>query len=451
MLLPLINLHRWVNLFINRILFYPILLAGFVMLTQTLHAQELVLSGKIVHQTTGIKVPFANVGIKGTSIGTVSNDQGEFELHFANQYLDDTLQVSCIGFFTFSVPIATVYQQQPARLSIVPRAYALKEVTITPDELSAEYIVNKALLHIPDNYLSQSYLTDGFYREYFSENGSYVGFAEAAVSIFDPIGYPLNMHKASETIKVNQLRVSDIYNKGNYVLYIDLNYALRANLIRNADFWQEFAKQAKSSVVQLQIDSIAYYDEDLVYCIGYKIESKRAGSFEGRLFIRKNDYAVLRLELNALNEMEGREENGAPYQSSTVMTYKDYHGKLYLHYAKASHDVTYYDEGQKYDLAFYSELTITNLQPMKVSPLPEAGKIKPTSIFYQPRYRTFDPDFWQTYSLFEKSPHNRQIIADLEQKRPLKEQYPANGKLKLKRNEPFNSTGSNYYPHNTGY
>ncbi|QQS27512.1 MAG: carboxypeptidase-like regulatory domain-containing protein [Sphingobacteriales bacterium] len=425
---------------------FLMMLIGLVCMTCPVFAQEYVLSGTLINPSSNSFVAFANVGIKNASVGTVSNETGEFELHFDAKYLHDTLQVSCIGFFTYQTPLKSLYQKQPVQLSILPRSYSLKEVTVTPDEISAEYIVNKAMFLIPENYLNHSYLTDGFYREYFSENGNFVGFAEACVSIFDPIGYATNINKPSETIKINQLRVSDIYNKGNYVLYIDLNFALRSNLLRNANFWQNYAGQLKPSVSHLKLDSIAYYDNDLVYCISYRIDTKRAGIYNGRLFIRKTDYAVLRLELSVQNEIEGREENGAPHTSTTIMTFKEFQGKLYLQYTKASHEVSYQADHEQYDLTFYSELFITNLQPMNISPLPENGRIKPASIFYQPRYRTFDPDFWKSYNMFEKSPHNRQIIADLEQIRPLSEQYTANGKLKLKHPEPVSSNSGKIEP-----
>lgn len=419
-----------------------LLLLGMLLPLIVVQAQERVLSGKVRSTTGGQAVPFANIGISGYAIGTVSNERGEFELHFPDQYTNDTLQISCIGYYVYKASVSDLLQYPSLQLALVPRAYTLTEVTITPNELSAEEIVARALKHIPDNYILGSSLMDGFYREYFKENGTYAGFAEASVSIYDPLGYTPNINKAPETVKVKQLRVSDINNKGNYVMYIDINFALRGNLLRNTEFWQLFARQTKSSLTKLTTDSIAYEGNNAIYCISYEVESKKSGIYSGRLFIRKSDYAVLRVELTADNELTGRDENGAPYRSTTVMTYKDYKGKLYLNYVNASHDVVYYDSEQRFELNFYAELTINNINTDRVSPLPDNNRAKLGSIFYHPRYRTYEPEYWQTYNLFENSPDNKPIIADLEKQRPLKEQYAANGKLKYTGSE---ATETDYY------
>ncbi|OWY20601.1 carboxypeptidase-like regulatory domain-containing protein [Sphingobacteriales bacterium UPWRP_1] len=409
--------------------------------TMPVQGQELVLSGKVRSAGGGQAVAFANIGINGYAIGTVSNERGEFELHFPEKFAEDSLQVSCIGYYAYAAPIADLLAMEPVQIALVPRAYSLETVTITPNDLSAGEIVKRAMQHIPDNYIVDPYLMDGFYREYFKENGTYAAFAEAAVSIYDPMGYLPNMNKPAETVKVNQLRVSDICNKGKYVLYIDVNFALRGNLLRNSEFWQLFARQTKTGVERLNTDSVMYDGKQPVYCIGYVLESKKSGTYRGRLFIRKTDYAVLRVEIAADNLPDGREGNGAPYRSKAVMTYKEYNGKLYLNYVNASHDVFYYDyeTQQRYDLNFYAELTINNISTKGVTPLPENTRAKQSSIFYHPRYRTYDPQYWQTYNLFETSPANIQIIADLERQRPLKEQYAANGKLKYTGNEPYES------------
>lgn len=396
-------------------------------------AQVQTLSGVVRQLGQTAPVPFANVGLTGYNLGTVTNEKGEFELHIPPSITADSLQVSCIGFHTQTFPLAQLLQSRQVVIEITPRTYHLQTITILPDEPSAHTIVKHALQRIPVNYLTQSYLMDGFYREYFAENGSYVGFAEAAVSVFDPAGYTAHDDKIAETIKVNQLRVSDLYNKGNYVFYIDLAYALNHNLLRNAPYWQTYANQLKIETSFLQIDSITFYNNDLVYCLSFQLEGKKETTYKGRLFIRKTDYAVLRVELTVLQQQnKTRNDKGLPYLTQTTTTFADYEGKLYMNYAKAGHEVFYTDDNQQaYNLSFYSELFIHRITPMAVNPLPENRREKPISIFYLNRYRTYDPDFWRLYTQFEKSVHNQSIVADLERTRPLRQQYPANGKLKL--------------------
>ena len=403
-------------------------------------AQDLVLSGKVADSNSSEVIPFANLRIQKKNNGTVTNEHGEFELHLAQSNIKDTLIVSCIGYNYLKIPISTIIgSKKNVLLQLVPRSYGLNEVVIKPNQgPTAADIVQKALEKIGDNYLTEPILMDGFYREYFEENGSFVGFAEAAVSIYDATGYaPLSDKKAKKTkfkdneiIAVNQLRVSDIRNQGDYVLYIDLNYALRSNLLRNANYWQEYANDMNAKTVLLNIDKLTYLDKDMVYIISYNIDGKRAGTYKGRLFIRANDYAVLRVEIDADNSENNRELNGAPNKTHAILTYQEQNGKWCLNYINAYHEVNYVLNDKKYALRFHSELTINRVESGNVQPLVLADNTLRGSIFYQPRYRTFDPEYWVDYQLFESSPKNRGIIADLEKPRLLDQQYRANGKLK---------------------
>lgn len=402
-------------------------------------SQDLILSGKIIDANTTETIPFANIRTQKKGAGTVSNEHGEFELHLPQSANKDTLIVSCIGYNYLTMPISSINNHKNITLTLSPRSYGLNEVVIKPDQgPTATDIVQKAIEKIEDNYLTEPILMDGFYREYFEENDSFVAFAEASVSIYDGTGYGYlsdkkgkkTKFKDREIIAVNQLRVSDIRNQGDYTLYIDLNYALRSNLLRNIDYWQDYAKDMNAKTISLNIDKLTYLDKDMVYIISYNIDGKRAGIYKGRLFIRATDYAVLRVEIDADNSENNRELNGAPSKTHAILTYQEQNGKWCLNYINANHEVNYVLNDKKYALRFHSELTINHTESGNVQPLVLADNTLRGSIFYQPRYRTFDPEYWLDYQLFENSPKNKGIITDLEKPRLLDEQYRANGKLK---------------------
>lgn len=408
--------------------------------TLSLSAQSRVISGKVFDKRTQQIIPFAGICMSGTTFGTVANENGEFELHLPTSVSPrDSLAVSSIGYERATFCISDIKTPQKFNIYLAPAAYFLAEIPILASRLSAEELVRKAIEQIPKNYIAEPFMMDGFYREYFKENGNFVALAESSVSIYDGIGYNRvkeKSNKTKETVALNEIRVSDINNKGNYVLYIDINYALRSNIVRNIDYWKKYLERGNYEVQKLAIDSITYDHRDTVFCIGYKLSSRKYGSYEGRLFIRTGDYALLRFEVNALNFLKNREENGAPHQSHAVFNYQEYKGKMYLNYINASHDVLFTENEQLYKLAFFSELQISNVQTRNVTPIPPGQVMDEKSIFYQPRYRTYNPEYWQSYNLFEDSDANDSIIADLERQRALEIQYRANGKLKINMNTP---------------
>ena len=59
-------------------------------------AQETVITGKVIDQTTGEGIPFASVFFKNTTVGTSTNFEGQFELKTSHP--GDYLVASYIGY-----------------------------------------------------------------------------------------------------------------------------------------------------------------------------------------------------------------------------------------------------------------------------------------------------------------------------------------------------------------
>lgn len=56
------------------------------------------LKGTVVNARTAEPVPFANIGILNKNVGTVTNEDGTFQLDVSKLAANDTLRVSCIGY-----------------------------------------------------------------------------------------------------------------------------------------------------------------------------------------------------------------------------------------------------------------------------------------------------------------------------------------------------------------
>jgi hypothetical protein len=59
---------------------------------------QLNLKGIILDETSGQVIPYANIGIVGKPVGTVSNELGEFSFMVNPTLLSDSIKVSCIGY-----------------------------------------------------------------------------------------------------------------------------------------------------------------------------------------------------------------------------------------------------------------------------------------------------------------------------------------------------------------
>ena len=86
-----------------------------------------------VADETGVPLPFANVGVVNTLVGTVTDDNGRFTLYLTESVrLTDTVQISLLGYKSDRRPVgqlAEVLQAKPV-ITLMLRPAQLAEVTV---------------------------------------------------------------------------------------------------------------------------------------------------------------------------------------------------------------------------------------------------------------------------------------------------------------------------------
>ncbi|AZQ64029.1 carboxypeptidase-like regulatory domain-containing protein [Flammeovirga pectinis] len=90
-----------------------------------------IIKGKIINTENGKAVSYVNIGIKGSSIGTVSNLDGSFLIAIPKSYQIDntTCIISCIGYTEQSILIDTL-REENITLKLVPSTRVLNDVVI---------------------------------------------------------------------------------------------------------------------------------------------------------------------------------------------------------------------------------------------------------------------------------------------------------------------------------
>jgi hypothetical protein len=89
------------------------------------------LTGQVLDSLTREPVPFANVFFANTSIGTVSDEKGEFVLKNFRSGKYDVI-VSMIGYRKFEKSLTFTDQPQTLKVFLKPEAMQLSEVTVRP-------------------------------------------------------------------------------------------------------------------------------------------------------------------------------------------------------------------------------------------------------------------------------------------------------------------------------
>jgi hypothetical protein len=79
--------------------------AALVSLWYPVYAQNVSINGTVVDRSSGEPLPYVNIGILGTRLGTVSNEFGSFTLNTEQRPLSDTVRFSYIGYQTLNLTL----------------------------------------------------------------------------------------------------------------------------------------------------------------------------------------------------------------------------------------------------------------------------------------------------------------------------------------------------------
>lgn len=86
------------------------------------------LKGVVISQKEEKGIQYANIRIKDSPYGTTSDQNGKFEFTFPNQFLKDTLVISCIGYKQIALPISSLNLKQNQHFELEDSLILLNEV-----------------------------------------------------------------------------------------------------------------------------------------------------------------------------------------------------------------------------------------------------------------------------------------------------------------------------------
>ncbi len=138
-------------------------------------------TGKVIDNTTKKPVVFANVYLIGSSLGTVTNGEGEFIIKVPVNELNRKLGISNLGYKNLEISLSDLKEKENViRLEIA--ATPLEEVVIRNDD--PVELLRMAYRRIGENYNSDPEMQVGFYRETVKQNRNYVAVAEAVLDVY---------------------------------------------------------------------------------------------------------------------------------------------------------------------------------------------------------------------------------------------------------------------------
>lgn len=393
----------------------------FFVLACTLNAySQSIVNGSVVDQETGLPVPFASIGILGTSKGTSSNLNGEFSMAIP---AGATIKITCIGYESLTLNASDV----SGTIKLKPQATQLNEVFVLAKAQNPRTLVRKAFANLSNNYTKESFLQKYFYRHYCKDDSVFGRLIEASVDVLKHQGYRTIRKQAGEKeeIQVAQLRRSldktvmaqghepiSVYN----ILQADLVGYQSPEKSDHLKFYEEASSlRTDFENYNFALEGITTHDGLEVYKISYQSKPDSilttagylpATTARGTLFIAMDSYALIK--------SEDIKQDG-PNWIRTSAYYQKY-GDYYYPYHFVREGESRFSDNHEH--SFHIELMSVEIQhnsPSKITShlLDKEALLK----------IAYDSAFWNTHTVLKTTPLEDDIIHDLGGGRSLNEQF----------------------------
>ncbi len=386
-------------------------------------AQDITISGKVTDAETKEPLPFASVWIKGKTIGTVTNAQGDFDFHIPAEFSNEVLVISMLGYKDFESVVNALNINEPLAITLENSLVMLNEIVIH-DSLTGGDILQRALSRIEENYPMQPFLMEGFYRDIKKVGGTYISLLEAAVEIYDEsYKRPRNQHKLREGVRLREVRKSIGY-ENKFTSFFDQDNLLEDLLLHNTIRYRQIEdREEMYSVMKRDRDS--YYNGNEIFVISY------SGEYSLKIFIEKSDCSIIHLEfeIDGSDKIPGRKKNMASRFTGIKKTidFKRIEGKMYLNYISVTSKVDWYDSKTnevKFNTELFQQLLINHVIPNTDEEISSVEKMSTYGLQYQ--QGSYNKKFWSKYNVIKDTPLDQKIVQDLEKVGPLDKQFEKN-------------------------
>lgn len=412
------------------------LLASCLLLLQMLWAQEhIAVSGKVLDRSTHEPVAYATIGVKGRSLGSITNTAGEFVFYVPVKFTLDTLFVSHVGYKTFHARINDLAANPIIYLEELP--VVLKEIIVADRKLLAKDVVQAAAEVIPKVFPTEPYIMAGFHRSWekveFTDSIMHPGtLIEAAVNIYDP-GFGQKKVRREE-IFIQEIRRSKMmkfwnYGTGNFLRTLlqenDVRYSRSASFVNLFHGFLNFPND-----IRYEWEGMSQFDNESVYVIKATVPNKRGVSAFYRLYISENDLAILRYDLyGMLPELDSvtlKSREWHPVKVEHTYIFKRLGGAPYLNYArihyhiaKSNRKTAKIERREEY----FSELLVNDITIVISENQLESLGVRAKEISFALQAGEYNKKFWENYTIILENPLDKEIVSWFEEQENLQEQF----------------------------
>lgn len=266
-----------------------LLLLLLCLICSSVQAQKTI-SGTVTDTQTKESLPSANILIKDTYRGTITNSNGQFSLTIPDSLLPATLVIRYIGYETNELTI-TRSSSQKQHISLNPSVTEMQEIVVTDEDPGIR--IMREVINRKKKWRKQleTYKAEAYTRQSLSNDTSIVSITESVSQVF------WDHEQGHREVQKSKRQTANIEAANNF-----------AGVSYLPNFYDDDIEIAEFKLVGItHPDALDYYDFKLVNQTSidnqtvYEIEVNPARKlqplFEGTAFVLADKYALLEVDL----------------------------------------------------------------------------------------------------------------------------------------------------------
>ena len=374
--------------------------------------QTILISGQVVEKNSKEYLPFASLRIAEKSLSTVANEKGEFSFFIPEEYRNEIIRVSMLGYNTYETPVWSLINSKSKTLIMLTVAPTLLNEVTVKDSLTGRDILSIAYKRFTENLESKPYMMHSFYRDIKKVGGTYVSLFEAAIKIFDDsYEEPRNKFKLHESVELIEARRSLGYDN-KFFFYFKEGNLLESLLLQNPIRYYLLSTEGNTEVmIERRPDS--YYHDTETFVV-----QQQTNLYTALLFINKKTFAVMRIEWTEppSEKIIGKNKNLTGYAggSKKVFDYIRIKEKMFLNYVTINSKIIWVNtltNQPKFETELVQQLLVNEININTRERIIPEKRMKNGPIDL--KELKYNKAFWERYNLIKDSPENKKILEDL--------------------------------------
>jgi len=380
-----------------------------------------VLKGRVVDSRNEKPLPFATIALYGTSLGSISNQEGEFSFKLPGNLSDPILVFSYMGYKKRLVPVS-----YPLDDKLVVK---LEKETIPLQEVIIRYtdpliLLQEAIQRFPRNYLDDHAVMTGFYRESVKRNDHFMIYSEAVLDIAKG---PYTPFSAGDQVRIRKGRkITDVSEEDTVMVKLrsGIYTSLTLDVVKNRP---DFLSNNSQKLYDLEFTDIMTYGDRLVYVISFQQKSHITDLlFKGQLYLDQETLAILAADFEFNPELihkapelflvsRSPKIRIRPIFARYHVDYRDVEGKYHISQVRAEVQLKVRKKrqwiGARYRISI--EMAITDVEPGQRLRISLADRVKPDIVMADQPFE-FDPSFWGIHNTIEPEASLKESIQRIE-------------------------------------